>query len=147
MRSRRHFILESALVAAAATIAPSLAAGTAVRAHRLAHGELGFETFARLMNREFRASLPGTRAITLELVAAEPIPVAHGEQFVLAFRGPPDCLLGQDTYWFEQPQIGKFQMFIVPTASSGTEAASYVAVFNRLAKHSGPPTGQGLRPT
>ena len=147
MSSRRHFILESTLLAAAAVVAPGLVARAVAPAPRMAPGELGLETFAGVMNQHFQASLPGARVIMLELIAAVPVPAAHGEQFVLVFRGPPGLLLGQDTYWFEQEKIGKFPMFIVPAASSSPGAASYVAVFNRLSRHAAARAGEGLRTT
>lgn len=134
IRSRRRFIVESTVLAAAAVVAPTLRAVAGLPGSGVAPRELGLDIFAGLLNQTFRTRLAGNGPIALKLIAANPIPAAHGEPFVLVFQGPEGCPLGQDTYWFEQNRTGKFQIFIVPEATSGLASSRYVAVFNRLAK-------------
>jgi hypothetical protein len=55
------------------------------------------------------------------------------ENFSLIFRGPGNCPLPQKTYRFEHPQLGYFDLFIVPTGRRA-DGWDYEAVFNRLAK-------------
>ena len=147
MRSRRRFIVESTLAAATAVVAPNLAARAAVQAPKLAPAELRLETFARLINATFWTSSADARRIELRLTAAESVPAAHGEQFILVFRGPRDFVLRQDTYWLEQSDLGKFPIFIVPAASIGPAAPAYVAVFNRLGHRPSKPAGPGVHAT
>lgn len=106
--------------------------------------ELGLDFFAGLLNQTFKTHSAGQTPIELKLIAANPIPAAHGEQFALVFRGPKGALPGQDTYWFEQERTGEFPMFIVPEAASDPGETRYVAVFNRLANFKPPTTSQTL---
>jgi hypothetical protein len=57
------------------------------------------------------------------------------ESFSLIFHGPGNRPLSQKTYRFEHPQLGCFDLFIVPTGLR-PEAWEYEAIFNRLAKPS-----------
>jgi hypothetical protein len=53
------------------------------------------------------------------------------ENFSLLFHGAQSQPLGQGTYSFEHPQIGSFDLFIVPIAAENGQL-HYQAVFNRL---------------
>ena len=53
------------------------------------------------------------------------------KNFSLFFRGRHDNPLRQNTYRFEHPQLGTFNLFIGPAGSSG-DMKQYEAVFNRL---------------
>jgi hypothetical protein len=54
------------------------------------------------------------------------------EGFSLIFHGPGNRPLSQKTYRFEHPQLGQFDLFIVPTGRR-PDAWEYEAVFNRMA--------------
>lgn len=70
--------------------------------------------------------------IELELVAHDPgKPSTAVEQFSLLFHGPDHPLLSQGTYQFEHPQMGAFEMFIVPIGREPGRLI-YEAVFSRL---------------
>jgi hypothetical protein len=53
------------------------------------------------------------------------------QNFSLFFKGSHDTPLRPNTYSFEHPQLGAFQLFISPAGSSGG-LKQYEAVFNRL---------------
>lgn len=132
------------MLAAGAVAAPIVGAAAGLPAAGLVPRELGLEVFAGLLNQTFKTLSAGRSPIELKLIAATPLPAAHGEQFALVFRGPKGCLPGQDTYWFEQETTGRFPMFIVPERPSDPRETRYVAVFNRLAGFKPPTTGQTL---
>ena len=52
---------------------------------------------------------------------------AQTSAFSLTFSGGPAQGVGQDTYFFEHPELGQFALLIVP---AGPE--QYVAIVNRL---------------
>lgn len=52
---------------------------------------------------------------------------AQTSAFSLSFSGGPAQGVGQDTYFFEHPELGQFALLIVP---AGPE--QYVAIINRL---------------
>ena len=56
---------------------------------------------------------------------------ANFERFSLVFAGLRTEALEQETYLFEHPQVGRFELFIVPVISSDPELQKYEAVFNR----------------
>ena len=120
-------------MATAVGFAPALVMASAPGAAAATPGELGFEVFAAQIDRVFRAAA-GRAPIELRLISAEPVAAAHGEQFILVFRGPEETRLPQDTYWFEQEAIGRFPMFIAPTVRPELGGSWYTAVFNRLGK-------------
>ena len=53
------------------------------------------------------------------------------ESFSLLFHGAQSQPLGQGTHSFEHPQLGTFELFIVPVAAENGRL-HYQAVFNRL---------------
>ena len=55
------------------------------------------------------------------------------ESFSLIFRGSGNHPLPQKTYHFEHPNLGKFDLFIVPIGRTGNEW-EYEAVLNRVVK-------------
>lgn len=99
---------------------------------------LTFDRFAALVNSWFRVHLSPADTVELQLIEVSrgqaPAPAAgqpRSESFALLFRGPPDRLLDQRIYRFEQDQAGHVELFIVPI---GRAAAGmlYQAIFNRL---------------
>jgi hypothetical protein len=101
--------------------------------------QLRFESFAGLVKTNFRVWVSEQDALSLELTEiTTPSVVSTGgpngpkyENFALLFRGPADRLLAQQIYLFESPQIGRFELFIVPV-SRDPDGARYQATFNRL---------------
>jgi hypothetical protein len=92
------------------------------------------ETFARQLHTKFRLHTEPSRELDLELIEVS----GGGEQktpgfenFSLVFRGPLDGFLQQNTYQLEHPELGAFDLFIVPIRQD-TEGFYYEAVFNRL---------------
>ncbi len=55
----------------------------------------------------------------------------NSECFFLLFEGPADLPLTQETYTVKHSELGKFQIFVVPSANNG--GLKYEAHFNRLA--------------
>ena len=49
--------------------------------------------------------------------------------FSLVFRGPPDAVVGQQTCGFGHPQLGQFDLFIVPLGPDA-EGMRYEAVIS-----------------
>ena len=82
---------------------------------------------------------PPHESVQLELVQVTPggtaakggAQVQQFESFALLFHGAQSQPLGQGTYSFEHPQLGTFELFIVPVAAEN-ERLHYQAVFNRL---------------
>jgi len=61
--------------------------------------------------------------------------VQQFESFSLLFHGPQSQPLPQGTHSFEHPQLGTFELFIVPVAAESGRL-HYQAVFNRLVQAS-----------
>jgi hypothetical protein len=84
------------------------------------------ETFRPLLNERFELVAEDGR-VDLELVdvteSATPGAERHA-QFSIVFSGPPEPILPQAIYRLEHPELGAFDLFLVPIA-----AGSYEAVF------------------
>jgi hypothetical protein len=84
------------------------------------------ETFRPLLNERFELVAEDGR-VDLELVdlteSAEP-GAERRAQFSIVFSGPADPILPQAIYRLEHPELGAFDLFLVPIA-----AGSYEAVF------------------
>jgi hypothetical protein len=102
---------------------------------------LTLPTFSKLLQTTFRVGISANEIIEFKLVQATPGPTfarddAHAHQyesFSLLFHVRQTRPLPQGTYPFEHPQIGKFDLFIVPVAAENG-VIHYQAVFNRLVK-------------
>jgi hypothetical protein len=137
MQKRRTFLRDCSLIAAAASLAPAAALARNPAA-RIAVPDLpGFEQFARQMNTSF-ALRDGSKTLKLLLVEASAFSAAtpsseasENEKFSLLFRGPAQFPLGQDTYAFEHPRIGRFSIFIVPIGCLDKTHCHYEAIFYR----------------
>jgi hypothetical protein len=94
--------------------------------------------FAQALNTRFRVCADPSTEIELLLVAVTPdlTTASSGpggslyESFSLTFHGPESSFLPQKTYPFDHPQLGKFELFIVPVGKEGS-VFKYQAVFNR----------------
>jgi hypothetical protein len=95
--------------------------------------------FSELLHARFRVRVSPAEEIELELAEATPGGVAETpgrggerlESFSLIFHGPGDRLLPQKIHPFEHPQLGRFELFIVPIGQ-GPGHFKYQAIFNRL---------------
>ena len=82
------------------------------------------ETFRPLLHERF-ALAGGDRQVDLELVdvTESAAPGANrSAQFWIVFSGPPDPILPQATYELEHPELGAFELFLVPIAAGRYEA-------------------------
>ncbi len=100
--------------------------------------ELSAKQFAELVATEFSVTADRKHHIALRLtsvteprVTAADATHSRYESFSLFFDGPVDQPLIQQIYSFEHPQLGRFDLFIVPV-SKEREHMQYEAVFNRL---------------
>jgi hypothetical protein len=84
------------------------------------------ETFRPLLNERFELVAEDGR-VDLELVDLTESAAPGAErraQFSIVFSGPTDPILPQAIYRLEHPELGAFELFLVPIA-----AGSYEAVF------------------
>jgi hypothetical protein len=94
--------------------------------------------FKDLLNTRFRLRLNPTEEIEWELVQATPgrttsqsgASATQYESFSLLFHGPESRFVPQGIRTFEHPQLGRFDLFIVPVGKEGG-MIQYQAVFNR----------------
>jgi hypothetical protein len=103
--------------------------------------ELSFETLADHLNTTFHVHAGEQGLLPLQLIRVEvkvPSPAenpnapdAEFERFSLVFAGGRSHWLPQESYPFEHPQIGRFELFIVPVLSLDPARHKYEAVFNR----------------
>ncbi len=95
-------------------------------------------TFSPYLNETFRVRLGSAEVIELDLAeisAARPAvaqaAATHGRRapFSLFFRGPMQPTMPQRIYTLEHPELGRFDLFLVPIGPDGT-GMRYEAVFN-----------------
>jgi hypothetical protein len=94
------------------------------------------EEFKQHLNTQFRVlvDLETPKPIDLTLVAVEPRPSeAHEEtgmeRFSVFFTSSPEFLLHQNIYRLAHPQMGEFELFLVPITQD-TDGFRYEAVYN-----------------
>ena len=134
MPSRRRFLSDCATAALSAALIP-VSMATPRRSPAVSTDDLSFATFAELLNSRFISRASEGEMQSLRLVEAVLDPhtaVADGEKFSLLFRGDATRRLAQDTYRFEHPRLGRFDMFIVPVGRENEACCYYEAIFNRL---------------
>ena len=142
---RRTFCLRTSVSLALLTVAPwAVGAKPARRIHRdIPLNELSFETLANHLHTIFHVHTSEQHLHPLQLICVEVkepslredpnAPDAEFERFSLVFAGSQADRLPQENYLFEHPQIGRFEMFIVPVLSLDPKRQKYEAVFNRPA--------------
>jgi hypothetical protein len=140
MQTRRKFLRNCSLVVTAASLAPAAALAQNPAPHAIASNLIGLDQFVRQVNTAFVA-MNGSKAAKLLLLDASAFaPVAasaedaDNEKFTLLFRGSVYEALGQDTYQFLHPRLGRTCIFIVPVNRPGvvkSPYAFYAAIFDR----------------
>lgn len=89
------------------------------------------ERFTALKRTTFAVVLEADRKVNLELTTVSEIRRSREfESFSLQFNGPTEAPLAQQTFRFTHPQLGWFDLFIVPVGAE-RGARQYEAVFNR----------------
>lgn len=93
------------------------------------------DTFAAHLNGKFTVNLDAGIQVELELIRiTQPSFIPAGtECFSLVFRGPMQPALPQRTYPVQHPELGSFQLFMVPVGIEN-EGLLYESVFNRILK-------------
>ncbi|HEX3875002.1 MAG TPA: hypothetical protein VHW26_12695 [Solirubrobacteraceae bacterium] len=89
------------------------------------------ETFAELVNDEFRVRDDDGEIFVLRLAAAVPVAgpgVGGSAAFSILFRGPAAPVLDEQTYTIEHATVGRFDVRLVPLGSDDV-GARYEAVF------------------
>lgn len=96
--------------------------------------DLNLASFNENLQTKFQASAEGTPTVELEMVSAKDTGTnleAGQEQFAITFRGPLDAFLMQRTYTMEHPQMGTFDLFLVPIRQQ-QDGFYYEACFARM---------------
>ena len=101
-----------------------------------------YETFVRHVGTNFVVTRPDGVTVNLELISAEPLQLkpmdgralgkagyVRTDPFVLLFRGDEMALARQGLYQFDHPEVGQFQMGVVPVGP-GETGWQYESVFN-----------------
>lgn len=91
-------------------------------------------TFESLLDTPFNVQLQPNESLPLQLVEVLEHPInPTSEQFSLTFRGPSQPFLAQNTYNFEHPQLGNFDLFITPIEVGQAESElAYQATINNI---------------
>lgn len=140
MSTRRHFLLNCTALALAAAASPTLGLGAALPTRATSIDQISLADFKTYLQKSFRVSTASGASVQLVLVNAEAVVFKHAqahhkdaanEKFRLLFQGPPSGALPQDTYSFENAQIGSIAMFITPVKCKDPAHSFYEAFFNR----------------
>ena len=94
--------------------------------------------FAKHVDTDFRVELESPRPIEIKLISVtprkiEPHEQAGMERFSVVFSGPADVFLPQNTYRLAHPEMGEFEVFLVPIKQEA-EGFRYEAVYNYYQK-------------
>ena len=90
--------------------------------------------YAKHVNTNFRVELESPRPIEVKLIAVtpraiEPNEEAGMERFSVVFAGPTDVFLPQNLYRMTRPDMGEFEIFLVPLGQEA-DGFRYEAVYN-----------------
>lgn len=91
-------------------------------------------SFEKNVNTNFRIELDSHKPVELKLISVtprvnEPHEQAGMERFSVIFSGPPDFFLPQQIYRVVHPDMGEFEVFLVPIAQEAN-GFKYEAVYN-----------------
>lgn len=94
--------------------------------------------FAQHVNTNFRVEIESPKPIDIKLItvtprAIEPHEEAGMERFSVVFSGPADVFLPQNIYRVVHPEMGEFEVFLVPIKQEA-EGFRYEAVYNYYKK-------------
>jgi len=141
MSTRREFLKSCSALAAMAAVTPASMFAALPRCGEVSLDSISATALAEQVNTSFAVADRGAAVTTLRLTAVQTYPArctssvaseeVSRECFSLLFTGDADRILGQDTYWFEHPGIGRFAMFIVPVGATDGSASVYEGVFDR----------------
>jgi hypothetical protein len=150
MPTRRLFLCNCSLLAAAVSVSPPIALGALSPPNEVPLDSISLEAFVQQVNTIFTVATHAGSMIRLELskvhtpaplkAAVADSPDSGNEKFTLTFRGRLDQPMEQDTYRFSHPALGSFSLFIVPIVVLDLDYCYYEAVFNRLAQNVTPNT-------
>ena len=119
---------------------------------RLTRGRLRLEEAdAELFRQHLRSpfavrTAEGTRTrMTLAKVVERPV-VKNVEQFSLTFHAPPATTIPQGTHAFHHPELGRFDLFIVPIGAPTGRPTVYQACFSRLRSRDDIVLGRAIAP-
>ena len=108
--------------------------------------QLTVENFSAHLKSKFSVFFDAGRRFELELVEAasikshstgtSPDGALRHHSFSLLFMGPDKLFLPQGNYLFEHPQIGQFELFVVPVRQKA-DTFLYEVIFNRSPEASG----------
>jgi hypothetical protein len=128
--TRKEFLFTVAAGVAGTAMHPLSAITVAAGPAPVARG------FAGLVGRTFHVTTADSRgAIDVVLEAYDERSTQDGtHQFSLTFVAPGGERLTEGTYTVEEAQMGRFQLFVVPTRRDGQGRAFYRADFNLLTK-------------
>jgi hypothetical protein len=90
--------------------------------------------FTKQVNTKFRLVVDVPQTIELTLVSVIPRTIEANEQagmerFSAMFMGPLEIFIPQQTYRLSHPEMGEFDIFLVPLGPDG-EGFRYEAVYN-----------------
>jgi len=143
MTNRRKFLIGCSTLALAAGFTPASWLAAPPPRRNVSLAEVSFATFTSTIGTEFMVFKDSSFPAILKLIEATLTPTTHplagrgqdvnNEKFSLIFYGPKQLSLTQDTHVFEHPNIGCFEMFIVPVGVQHSSHTRYQAIFNRPA--------------
>jgi len=95
---------------------------------------LEFEIFEPLVGADFGLCLEegGESQTALKLASAKPLGEKNSfgrRPFSLIFEGDPNLAIPQGMFWFQNPNVGKQAIFIVPIGADAS-CRRYEAIFN-----------------
>ena len=137
---RRRFLGTCSTLAFIAAIGPAIALKAVASKQRLLQ-EISRADFSAQARKAFLVrdgqkvlgalTLTEVRELATQLLVKGKALDSGNEKFSLLFSGSYRRPLSQDTYTFEQAQLGRFEMFIVPVGRKDESQLYYEATFNR----------------
>ena len=140
MSSRRQFLTGCSALTLTVSLAPAVCFSALLPVRKVTLDQIRFADFSEQVDTFINVA---EKSVELKLVEAKLMPTFHppnrmaadasNEKFSLLFSGAKAPALTQDTYIFEHAGIGRFEMFIVPSAIRDSSRSYYQAIFNRAA--------------
>ena len=135
MTNRRQFLWTCSALTLSASLAPAACWTSQAPAREVALDQLSFTGFSSQVGTVFRLAQgagPGLKLVEAKALSSHSQAAdARNEKFSLLFTGPKNQTPSQDTHRFEHPELGVFEIFIVPVGHTDSSRAYYEAVFNR----------------